>query len=81
MSEQSVLSPSEAVAIVDAWIERFGLGALPRVQVDALADGRWCVQWEHMKVHIPPLSRHAWIAWVEDNIGALDAAALETTES
>ena len=39
MGEEHVLTPREAETVVDERIERFGPGALPRVNVTAAADG------------------------------------------
>ena len=39
MSESRLLTPREAEAVIEARIERFGLGALPRVKVTELAYG------------------------------------------
>ncbi len=81
VDDDHVLTPSEAVAIVDERIEQFGLGALPRVSVSSLADGRWRVRWEHVERVVAPMTREAWRAWLERNVGSLDAGDLETTES
>ena len=62
-------------------IERFGLGALPRVEVTALGDGMWQVRWEHLSQTVAPMTRNGWCAWLEENVGSLDAGDLETTES
>lgn len=81
MGENGMLTPREAEAVVDDRIEHFGLGALPRVRVDALADGSWNVRWEHLERTVAPMDREAWRAWLEENVGSLDAGDLETTES
>ena len=81
MDEDTPLTPSEAVAVVDERIEQFGLGALPRVSVSSLDDGRWRVRWEHVERVVAPMTRAAWCAWLEQNAGSLDAGDLETTES
>lgn len=81
MSEKPVLTPREAEAVVEDRIELFGLGALPRVSVTELDDGRWRVQWDRLESVIPAMTREAWRAWLETNVGSLDAGDLETTES
>jgi hypothetical protein len=81
MSDSHLLSPREAEAVVEDRIERFGLGALPRVDVTVLADGSWRVRWEHLERTVAPMTREAWYAWLEENVGSLDAGDLVTTES
>ncbi len=81
MSESRLLTPHEAEAVVEDRIERFGLGALPRVHVTELADGTWRVRWEHLERTVAPMAQDAWPAWLEENVGSLDAGDLETTES
>jgi hypothetical protein len=81
MGEIRLLTPREAEAVVEARIEQFGLGALPRVSVTELADGTWRVCWEHLESTIAPMTQDAWQAWLEENVGSLDAGDLETTES
>ncbi len=81
MSEGQLLTPREAEAVVEERIERFGLGALPRVSVTALPDGTWQVRWEHLERMVAPMTPEAWHAWLEENVGSLDAGDLETTEA
>lgn len=81
MSETRALAPQEAEAVVDERIERFGPGSLPRVQVVPEAGGTWRVRWEHLERTVAPMDRNAWIAWLEENVGSLDAGDLGTTES
>jgi hypothetical protein len=81
MGERRVLTPHEAEAVVDARIEQFGLGALPRVSVTALADGTWRVRWDHLERTVAPMTSDTWYGWLEENVGSLDAGDLETTES
>jgi hypothetical protein len=81
MNESRRLTPREAEAVIDERIEQFGLGALPRVSVDALDDGNWRVRWEHSERTVAPMTFEQWYAWLEDNVGSLDAGDLETTES
>ena len=81
MSEVRLLTPPEAEAVVNDRIEWFGLGALPSVSVTAAADGTWRVCWEHHERTVPPMTKDAWYAWLEENLGSLDAGDLETTES
>lgn len=81
MSEERPLTPQQAEAVVDDRIERFGLGAFPRVGVTELADGRWRVRWEQLERTVAPMTRDQWCAWLEENVGSLDAGDLETTES
>lgn len=81
MGEEHVLTPHQAEAVVDERIERFGPGALPRVNVTATADGRWQVRWEHLVRTVAPMPQNAWCAWLEENVGSLDAGDLQTTES
>jgi hypothetical protein len=81
MDDRTVLTPSEAQAVVDDCIELFGLGALPRVSVTELADGTWRVQWDRLESVVAPMTEPAWRTWLEQNVGSLDAGDLETTES
>ncbi len=81
MSEYRVLTPREAEAVVEDRIEGFGLGALPRVAVNELTDGTWRVRWDHLERTVAPMTQDAWHAWLEENVGSLDAGDLETTES
>jgi len=81
MSESRLLTPREAEAVVEDRIERFGLGALPRVEVTGLPDGTWRVRWEHVERTVAPMTQDSWHAWLEENVGSLDAGDLETTES
>jgi hypothetical protein len=81
MSENRLLTPREAEAVIEDRIEQFGLGALPHVAVTELGDGKWRVRWEHVERIVAPMTRDAWCAWVEENVGSLDAGDLQTTES
>jgi hypothetical protein len=81
MGDNRVLTPREAEAVVDERIEQFGPGALPRVDVTALADGMWQVRWLHLERTVAPMALDKWSAWLEENVGSLDAGDLETTES
>jgi hypothetical protein len=81
MSEGRLLTPREAEAVVEQRIERFGLGALPRVTVTPLPDGMWRVCWENLESTVAPMTAQAWHAWLEENVGSLDPGDLETTES
>jgi hypothetical protein len=81
MSESGLLTPREAEAVIEDRIQRFGLGALPRVSVTELADGTWRVRWEHLERNVAPMTRDTWYAWLKENVGSLDAGDLETTES
>ncbi|HXF46238.1 MAG TPA: hypothetical protein VNK91_08980 [Burkholderiaceae bacterium] len=81
MCEDRTLTPREAEAVVEDRIERFGLGALPRVAVSPLADGNWRVRWEHLECTVAPMTLAAWRVWLEETVGSLDAGDLETTES
>ena len=81
MSESRMLSTQEAEAVVEARIDQFGLGALPRVSVTELEDGRWRVRWDNLERIVVPMSPDAWYAWLEANVGSLDAGDLVTTES
>lgn len=81
VSDKPVLTPREAEAVVDDRIELFGLGALPKVSVAERADGLWHVRWDRLESVVPPMTAEAWRAWVEENVGSLDAGDLETTES
>jgi hypothetical protein len=76
-----LLTPREGEAVVEDRIEQFGLGALPRVNVTELADGAWRVRWKHLERTVAPMTQDAWYAWLEENVGSLDAGDLETTES
>jgi len=81
MSEGRLLTTREAEAVVEERIEWFGLEALPRVSVAELADGMWRVRWDNLERTVAPMTDTAWYAWLEENIGSLDAGDLETTES
>ncbi len=81
MSDNRLLTPREAEAVIESRIEQFGLGALPHVDVTELTDGMWRVRWEHLERTVAPMTSDAWHAWLEDNVGSLDAGDLETTES
>jgi len=81
MDDSPILTPREAEAVVMERIEQFGTSALPRVDVSELADGTWRVRWEHIDRIVAPMTREAWRAWLEENVGSLDAGDLETTES
>ena len=81
MGDIRPLTPREAESVVEDRIERFGLGALPRVEVTTLGDGMWQVRWEHLSQTVAPMTRNGWCAWLEENVGSLDAGDLETTES
>lgn len=81
MSDSRLLTPHEAEAVVDDRIQQFGLSALPPVRVTELGDGSWRVRWEHRERVVTPMTRDAWCAWLEEFVGPLDAAGLETTES
>ena len=81
MDPSRVLTPREAEAVIEERIEQFGLGALPRVEVTPLGDGSWRVRWEHLERVVLPMTYEAWCAWLEENVGSLDAGDLETTES
>ena len=80
MTSQS-LTPREAEAVVEERIEQFGLGALPKVTVSELPDRTWRVRWDDLERIVPPMDAAAWHAWLEENVGSLDAGDLETTES
>lgn len=81
MDHNPFLTPREAEEVVMERIEQFGTSALPRVDVSELADGTWRVRWEHLERIVAPMTREAWRAWLEENVGSLDAGDLETTES
>lgn len=81
VNESRVLTPREAEAVVEQRIERFGLGALPRVTVALQPDGMWRVRWENLESTVAPMTAQAWRAWLEENVGSLDPGDLETTES
>ena len=81
MGENRPLTPREAESVVEDRIEWFGLGALPRVEVTAIGDGMWQVRWQHLSQTVAPMTRNGWYAWLEENVGSLDAGDLETTES
>ncbi len=81
MSEGRLLTPGEAEAAIEDRIQAFGLGALPRVRVTERADGTWRVSWNHLGRVVAPMSADLWYAWLEENVGSLDAGDLETTES
>ena len=80
MSSQS-LTPQEAEAVIEERIEQFGLGSLPKVSVSELPDRTWRVRWDDLERFVAPMNAAAWHAWLEENVGSLDAGDLETTES
>lgn len=80
MDEQRLLTPREAESVVQERIEQFGLGALPPVSVSTVADGGWWVRWEDLERTVAPMTHAGWIAWLEENVGSLDAGDLDTTE-
>lgn len=81
MGDERAISPREAERVVEERIEWFGLGALPRVSVSALAGREWRVRWDHHERTVAPMTMDAWCAWLVENVGPLDAADLETSES
>jgi len=81
MNDRRALSPQEAEAVVARRIEMFGLGALPTVTVIGDPDGSWHVGWNSVERTVAPMGLDAWRAWLEENVGSLDAGDLETTES
>lgn len=81
MTATTLLKPREAEAVIEQRIEQFGLGVLPRVQVTAVAGGKWRVRWEKVEHIVPAMSHDEWHAWVEENVGSLDPGDLATTES
>lgn len=81
MNKSRSLTPREAEVVVEERIEAFGLGALPRVTVTELPDGTWRVCWDHLERILAPMTADTWYAWLEENVGSLDAGDLETTES
>lgn len=81
MSEERLLTPREAEAVIEERIEWFGLGAVPRVNVSEFEDGNWQVRWEDHQRIVPPMTKDGWYAWLEENIGSMDPGDLETTES
>jgi hypothetical protein len=81
VDERRLLTPHEAESVVDDRIERFGLGALPKVRITERGDGLWHVRWDRRESIVAPMTPDAWHAWLETNVGSLDAGDLETTES
>ena len=81
MTASRLLTPHEAEAVIEERIEQFGLGALPKVIVAELPDRNWRVRWDDMERVVAPMTEEAWHAWLEENVGSLDAGDLETTES
>ncbi len=81
MPERSAISPSDAEAVVEQRIEAFGTGSLPHVDVAELGDGTWRVRWDHREQVVAPMNRTEWCAWLDENVGSLDASDLMTTES
>jgi len=79
--KKHLLTTQEAEAVIERRIEQFGLGALPRVRVTGLADGRWHVSWNRIEHTVPAMSDAEWRAWLERYVGPLDASDLQTTES
>lgn len=81
MDEQRLLTPQEAESVVQERIEQFGPGALPAVSVTAVTGGNWRVRWEDLERAVAPMTHEGWVAWLEENVGSLDAGDLDTTES
>jgi hypothetical protein len=81
VGEDRTLTLRVAEAVVEEPIEQFGLGARPHVNVTALADGMWQVRRQHIERSLGPLRQVAWSAWLEENVGSLNAGDLETTGS
>jgi hypothetical protein len=81
MTHGRLLTPREAEGVIEDRIQQFGLRALPRVNVTEQADGTWRVRWEGIEHIVAPMTQDAWHAWLEENVGSLDAGDLETTES
>ena len=80
-TRKRLLTTREAEAVVERRIEKFGLGALPRVSVTERPDGQWQVRWNQIEHTVAPMTDAAWHAWLERYVGPLDAADLQTTES
>ena len=80
VSARRPLTAHQAAAVVTDRIEQFGLGALPSVSVTELADGSWSVRWESLERTVAPMDIEAWTAWLEENVGPLDAESLDTSE-
>ena len=81
MNSVPPLTPQETEAVVDAPIEQFGPGELPRAIVASTPDGAWRIRWEHQDRAVAPMGMDAWQAWLRENVGSLDAGDLETMES
>jgi hypothetical protein len=80
-AREAPIAPREAEQVVQDRIEQFGLGALPEVEVVALADGMWRVRWDEFERIVAPMDLVAWQRWLYEHVGPLDAQALQTTES
>ncbi len=81
MTPHQLLTPHEAEAVIDERIEQFGLGSLPKLSVTELPDRNWHVRWDDLERTVAPMTSEAWHAWLEENVGSLDAGDLETSES
>jgi hypothetical protein len=81
MNANAKLSTREAEQVVQQRIERFGLGALPDVQVRLRDDDRWIVRWDSSERTVEPMDADTWHAWLERHVGPLDAESLQTTEA
>jgi hypothetical protein len=81
MTTSQPMSPHDAEQVVADRIERFGWRALPELHVTERPDGRWLVRWDEHERTVEPMSSDEWCAWLEEHVGPLDAASLQTTES
>lgn len=77
---ERLLTPREAEQVVEQRIEEFGLGALPRVQVEPMANGDWQITWDTFRRVERPMSASEWAEWLERHVGTLDPELLETLE-
>jgi len=78
---ETSLTARQAEDVVQERIEQFGLGALPELKVSVLADGSWQVRWDDFERIVQPMPLQQWETWLEEHVGPLDAASLQTTES
>jgi hypothetical protein len=77
--ERPILSAREAEQLVEQRIETFGLGALPQISV-AEDRGDWRISWDGKMRVTQPMTERDWLAWLEVNVGEVDAESLSSLE-
>ena len=77
--ERQPLTPREAEEIVEQRIETFGLGALPPISI-CEHRGSWQIHWDGKVRVTAPMNERDWLAWLEENVGAVDPESLSSLE-